>query len=337
MHRFLLSAVLFALPCSVAAQSLPGPMTPDPAQQAAQQARQAAQAAAEQAHNAALQAQRDSVQATQQAQEANRRATETANQNHAVAGGQVGYTLPPKISVKPGHYAGPVTVALTTPLRDATIYYTLDGWKPSTASQRYRGPIVIDRTATLSAIVVVPETLHPLLASAEYVIAGSAPTPQAEVNSGLVELPMHDGVHFVPKGVEVPLAFSSGATSQTAKVGDRVALSLTQDLRIGSTLVAAKGATATGTVVQLNRSGMGGAPGTLVIEPDVLESSFGPISLSGSVTKEGAPHIPNATFLIPVYGESQIFRHGAEAVIAPGASFVALVAKDTPITAQQDE
>jgi hypothetical protein len=134
----------------------------------------------------------------------------------------------------------------------------------------------------------------------------------------------------------VPLAFTTGTNSQIAKVGDQLTLTLTQDLKIGNTVVAPKGASATCTVVQVNRSGMGGAPGTLVVEPDILDTSFGPIPLGGSVTKEGDPKLPNAAFLIPVVGESQIFRHGSAAVIAPGAFLIAFVAKDTQLAPSPD-
>lgn len=337
MRFLVLSATLFLIPFAGNAQSPVGPITPNPAQQAAQQAQQAAQLATQQAQAAAQQAQTDTMESARQAAEANRRAMDEANRAQSASVYPLLYTIPPKFSLKPGHYPGPVTVRITSSLRDATIYYTIDGWKPSTASLRYRGPIVINQTTTLSAIAVVPESTRTLQASAEYVIAGTAPRPQPEVNSDLLQLPSQHGVPFLPEGVSVPLAFTSGTSSQTAKVGDHLALALTQDLKIGNTEVAPKGASATGTVVQVNRSGMGGAPGTLVVEPDVLTSSFGPIPLSGSVTKEGDPRLPNAAFFIPVAGEAQILRHGSEAVIVPGAFFIASVAKDTPLDAKSDQ
>ena len=55
-------------------------------------------------------------------------------------------TAPPfaaafKFSVKSGTYSKPTTVKITDSTRGATIYYTMDGWTPTTSSTRYVGPI----------------------------------------------------------------------------------------------------------------------------------------------------------------------------------------------------
>lgn len=54
--------------------------------------------------------------------------------------------------------AGPIiiggTVALSSPTQGASIYYTLDGSVPTTASTQYSSPIQIDRDTTIKAIVV---------------------------------------------------------------------------------------------------------------------------------------------------------------------------------------
>jgi len=309
----------------------------DSATQAAQQAQQAAQLATQQAQDAARQARQDATEANRQASEANHKAMDDATRTQStVHSPEYIYALPPKFSVKSGHYPGPITVRITTPQRDAVIYYTTDGWKPTTASPRYRGPISINQTTTLNAVVVLPESTRTIQASAQYVIAGTTAAPAPDLPLNLVELPRRNGVPFLPEGISISLSFVEGATSQKAAVGDRLALSLTRDLLVGNVLVAAKGSAATGTIIQVNRSGMGGAPGTLVVELDALVTDFGPVPLNGSVIKEGDAKLPNAAFLIPVVGETQIFRHGAEAVISPGAFLVASVAKDTPLQPKRD-
>ena len=237
-------AFLLVLPSCAAAQ--------DPATQAAQQA---AQQATQQSQQATMQAMHDTEEASRQASEANRRAMD---EHIPSAVYPLVYSLPPKFSVKPGHYAGPITVRMTSSQRDATIYYTTDGWKPSTASQRYRGPITISQTTTLCAIAVLPESTRMLQSSAQYVIAGTTPSSPPDVPMDLVELPIRDGVPFLPSGTSIPLSFVDGVTSQNAMVGDHLTLALTRDLLVGNVLVAAKGAAATATVVQVNRSGMGG-------------------------------------------------------------------------------
>ncbi|WP_411553794.1 5'-nucleotidase C-terminal domain-containing protein [Paenibacillus lautus] len=54
--------------------------------------------------------------------------------------------------------AGPIitggTVTLSSPTQGASIYYTLDGSVPTTASTQYNSPIQIDRDTTIKAIVV---------------------------------------------------------------------------------------------------------------------------------------------------------------------------------------
>ncbi len=119
--------------------------------------------------------------------------------------------------------------------------------------------------------------------------------------------------------------------SKTASVGDQVAFTLTEDIKLGGTLVASKGAAATGTVAQVDRTAAAGAPGTLTVEVDSLQSEIGPIPLYGSVTKEGDTRPPNAEVLIPAIGPLFLFKRGTHAVITPGAALTVTVAGDIPV------
>jgi hypothetical protein len=84
-----------------------------------------------------------------------------------------------------------------------------------------------------------------------------------------------------------------------------------------------KGVTATATIVGVDSTGFGGAPGRLAFEVDSLESDSGPIPLRGAATKEGDAKPPNATMLIPFVGPFTVFKHGTDAVIARGTPFTA--------------
>ncbi len=52
----------------------------------------------------------------------------------------------------PGTYGAPQQVSLTCSTSGSTIYYTLDGSTPTTASTRYTGPFTVSTTATVKAL-----------------------------------------------------------------------------------------------------------------------------------------------------------------------------------------
>src|ERR1035438_9286454 len=132
---------------------------------------------------AAQQSMQDTQQATQQALQDMQLASQTANQlmmqNSANASSQntgpvIDITCQPTFSVKqvavsPGSTV-PIkrrysqeqkgmdvvtpgtTVRIKCSTHYAVIYYTTNGWTPTTASRRYRGPISISATTQLQAI-----------------------------------------------------------------------------------------------------------------------------------------------------------------------------------------
>ncbi|MBD3639029.1 MAG: CotH kinase family protein [Crocinitomicaceae bacterium] len=69
----------------------------------------------------------------------------------ANAGGMNYYTAKPTMSVAAGFYSGAQSVTLATTDASATIYYTLDGTRPTTSSTAYAGPINISNTTVLRA------------------------------------------------------------------------------------------------------------------------------------------------------------------------------------------
>lgn len=271
-------------------------------------ATQAAQAAAQQAQMAAMEANRQSSEAAQQAMQNTLNAQTTSGYPCCL------YAVPPKFSVKPGTFSSPVTVKITDKTRGAVIYYTTDGWTPTPDSPRYRGPILIESTTTLQAIAFTPYRGRSLVTSGQYLIRGTIPKP--------TEPPAP------PNSTVVHLEFAVEVSSRTAEVGDKIPMILTVDLQVGNMLVK-KGASATGTVIAVDRTGAAGAPGVLSFEVDSLQSDTGPIPSFGGATREGAAKPPNAAFLIPVVGPFTLLKHGTDAVIQKGTPFVAFVSSET--------
>lgn len=67
-----------------------------------------------------------------------------------------GYAVRPTMSVQAGYYAAPISVTLSTTEVGGTIYYTTNGSQPSNTSTLYTGPININTTTVLRAIVYSP-------------------------------------------------------------------------------------------------------------------------------------------------------------------------------------
>jgi hypothetical protein len=292
------------------------------------------------AAQAAQQSQQAAMQAMQNASEANRQAMDAAQQaaNSQSSIAQpccIAATAPPKFSVKTGKYSGPTTVRITDSSRGAVIYYSTDGWTPTVNSPRYRGPILVDSTTTLQAIAIAPYSMRSMVTSAQYTIAGPSAASSASAAAAIPGNSSNQGATNGPGNVlPVPLLFDAEVSSKTASVGDKIPLILSQDLKIGD-FVAKKGTPATVTITQVDRTGIGGAPGTLSFEADDLHPDSGPIPLQGGATREGEAKPPNAAILIPMVGPLTILKHGTDAVIAKGTPFTAYIDLGTPSASAQ--
>lgn len=62
------------------------------------------------------------------------------------------------------------TVKITDAIKNATIYYTLNGTAPTTASKRYGKALVVSKNEAIEAIAIAPGHSPSAVARAKYII-----------------------------------------------------------------------------------------------------------------------------------------------------------------------
>jgi hypothetical protein len=307
----------------------------DPGLQAAQAANQQAMQAAQAANQQAMQAaQAANQQAMQAAESANDRALQSA-QTAALQNGQVGFVPRPKFSVRPGIYNAPLTVKIKSP-RDTTTYYTTDGWTPTRNSTRYTGSITVNSTTTIQAIAVSENLWRSVPASATYTVnqTTTASSPPAQELTSVASAPAVPlpGNRMLPQGTPVRLVFASDLSSKKADVGDKIPLTLADDLKVGDVVLVKKGAPAVATVTDADGTHILGVPGEIAFEADSLNVDGVLVKLRGGAARLGRDRQGGAAvsaLFVPVAGLFLV--HGHDAEIQRGASFVATVSEDTPL------
>ncbi len=243
------------------------------------------------------------------------------------------YVARPRFSVKPGSYPSAITVRIKDSTPAAVIYYTTDGWTPTQASTRYTGPVTVTSTTHIQAVALIPQL--PLARSRIAHALYSLPASQ----TGVSVLPQANppatraaGQPVMARGTPVPLRFASPVTSRTAEVGDKLSLTLAEDLRIGGVLVARKGTPVSATVTEVIKAGMLGRPGEVAFQVDDLQTDGAVIKLSGSAAREGRDKAGTAIALAVIPpGIFAFLEKGKEAEIESGTAFLASVKADTAL------
>jgi hypothetical protein len=272
----------------------------------------AAQQATQQAMQDMQMANQAAQQATQQAMEVNQQFTQQMMKEAAAASRpssspEAGFPSQPAFSVNSGEVKPGTKVRIRWRVADnyAAVYYTTGGWTPTTASDRYTGPIPIDTTTRLQAIAVSPDWLLSPIAHTEYTVKGPVtPTPPVILSS--------DGV--LHAGTPLHLVTSSTVNSKTARVGDKLSILLDQDVKMGDTTLISKGTPVSAVLISANPADGYNGLGDLVFEVHAVNAQGKSIPVSGGETLEGE-------------GEWE----PEEAVIEPGMTLTVAVAEDTAL------
>jgi hypothetical protein len=154
----------------------------------------------------------------------------------------------------------------------------------------------------LQAIAVGPGLPQAMLIRADYTVNGGAAQPAQETilnTSGALVA-----------GTQIRLATGSEINSATAHVGDKATLLLDEDVKVGDTVVAAKG-TPVDAVLTLVVPAKNGAAGKLAFQVQSLAVQGQTVSLAGSEMLEGGV--------------------AKEAVIKPGMELTAKVSKEVEL------
>jgi len=99
------------------------------------------------------------------------------------------YATTPIFDIPPGYYSGSATVNLSSPDPNVSIYYTLDGDEPTTASTLLTGPISLTTTTVIRAIAISndPQILNSFIESNTYFINDTHTMPILSISGGQLE------------------------------------------------------------------------------------------------------------------------------------------------------
>jgi hypothetical protein len=188
----------------------------------------------------------------------------------------------------------------------AALYYTTNGWTPTTQSAKYTGPITINSSTHLEVIAVGPNFLRSAVERADYVV----PDSPAPVLESAVLIPEDE---MLRAGTPMRIAFAGREIdSESAAVGDEITLVLDEQVKLGATVLAPKGTPVTASLTFADPP-HGSAPGDLVFEIHSVEIAGKRVPLFGGETLEGAEGL----------------LRGKSAKIKPGMTAMAFVAADT--------
>jgi hypothetical protein len=136
-------------------------------------------------------------------------------------------------------------------------------------------------------------------------------------------------------GTFVRLEFAAPVSSKTAKVGERLTLRLTEDIKVGNTVIVPRGTLAGGHVTFVRRTAPGGIPGTLAYQLNALQVNGTSVPLWLVEERSGDPKVLGAQALIPVAGPFTLLRHGKDLELQPGMPVTAFIAADTTLPLPQ--
>jgi len=173
-------------------------------------------------------------------------------------------------------------------------------------------------------------------------LSAQAQKPSAEVNavrgsavaannSSKPLCTANDGC-LLKEGIEVPLKFATGISSKTANEGDPVEFVLDDDLKVGDSIVVAKGAHALATVTTAKKAGMMGRPGDLAVQIQYLTVGSNRVHIRGTKGREGDSKTGATVALTVLFGPIGLIKHGKNVEIPAGSPLTAYVDQDIWLT-----
>jgi hypothetical protein len=127
---------------------------------------------------------------------------------------------------------------------------------------------------------------------------------------------------------QVVLKFGADLTSKTAHEGDPVEFLLDEDVKVGDTVVVAKGAHAVATVSAAKKAGMMGKPGELSVQLQYLVVGSNHVHLRGTKGREGESKTGATVALTVLFGPIGLIKHGKNVEIPAGTPLTAFVDQD---------
>jgi len=165
------------------------------------------------------------------------------------------------------------------------------------------------------------EAVHGAATAAESSATDSS-KPTCSANAGCL----------LKEGALVPLKFAADLNSKTAHEGDPVEFLLDEDLKVGESVVVAKGAHAVATVTDAKKAGMMGKPGELSVQMQYLVAGSNHVRIRGTKGREGDSKTGATVALTVLFGPIGLIKHGKNVDIPAGTSLTAYVDQDIWLT-----
>jgi hypothetical protein len=149
-------------------------------------------------------------------------------------------------------------------------------------------------------------------------LAADSSKPACNANDGCL----------LKEGTQLPLKFAASISSKTANEGDPVEFVLDDDLKVGDSVVVAKGAHALATVTTAKKAGMMGRPGDLAVQIQYLVVGSNRVHIRGTKGREGDSKTGATVALTVLFGPIGLIKHGKNVEIPAGSPFTAYVDQD---------
>ncbi|HTB92565.1 MAG TPA: hypothetical protein VK728_07020 [Candidatus Sulfotelmatobacter sp.] len=157
---------------------------------------------------------------------------------------------------------------------------------------------------------------------------GAAALTAAPANDSPIPACTPSGGCLLRDSTEVPLKFATDVNSKSAHEGDPVEFVLDEDLKVGESVVVAKGSHAVATVSSAKKAGMMGKPGELNVQLQYLVAGNNHIHLRGTKGKEGDSKTGATVALTVLFGPIGLIKHGKDVDIPVGTPLKAYVDQD---------